>query len=409
MACGSEGGLISVDDALASIVNAVQVLPQHRVSVQNSLSNYLAENVYAQVDLPSFRQSAVDGYALCSAASNFKEMTFSLVAEIRAGQPQNTVLTEGQAQRIFTGAAVPKDCTTVARQEIVKKINTTHIQITSQLERSADTREQGEEIGKGQLLAQTGQYLNVGAIAALCMAGVQQVSVYAKPKVAVVITGDEVAQQADAAQGAIIHDANGPMLKAWLATTQGIDAAVYHIADTASALENCFAQLKDCVDVIISTGGVSVGDYDLVRPCAFAQDFQEIFWKVKQKPGKPLFFAKTSNHEKPCYLLGLPGNPAAVYVGLQVYAKTLLNALQGQTQPLTWFHAQLKHNLKPDSRERFLRMFAQVDAGVIYLHALQNQQSHMLSNLMQANCLVRIPENAAVKTGDLLQTIWLMS
>lgn len=433
MACGAEQGLLGIDEALALIQSTVKPLATIQVATQNSLSKYLAQDVYATVDLPPFRQSAVDGYALCSDTEILTGHTFTLVNEVRAGQPQNTILQVGQAQRIFTGAAVPQGCVTVARQEIVSKISNDLIQIQANVKSNADTREQGEEIGRGQCMAQAGQLLHVGAIAALCMAGIPQLSVYKRPKVAVVITGDEVAQQTtvfdddhrhitngcslqngiihdDTLPNGIIHDANGPMLMAWL-QQQGYDAELHHVVDDAQALQQCFATLKSRVDVILTTGGVSVGDYDLVRPCAFAKGFEQIFWKVKQKPGKPLFFAKTntpdSSESHCCYLLGLPGNPAAVYVGIVVYVQTLLQALQGQTQGLPWFNAILNTKLKPDARERFLRMSARIEAGQIYLERLDHQQSHMLSNLLTATCLVRVPEQQELAVGTLLPTLWL--
>lgn len=406
MACGQEQGLISVDDALQLLLNTVKPLSSIERAPQQALGQFLAQPVFAQVDLPPFRQSAVDGYALCAEPPFLANQDYRLLPEIRAGQTQNTTLSAGQAQRIFTGAEVPQGCVTVARQEYVQSLSSTAIRLTQNIDINADTRDQGEEIAQGQLLAETGQKLHVGAIAALCMAGVQKVAVYAQPRVAVVITGDEIAVQAKQAQGAIIFDANGPMLQTWL-QQMGISAKTYHVADDPQQLEQCFAQLKTTVDVILTTGGVSVGDYDYVRPCAFAQNFQQVFWKVKQKPGKPLFFAHYQHQQQQCYLLGLPGNPAAVYVGLHVYAQSLINALQGQTHALQWFEATLQHDLKADSRERFLRMYARVTNSQMTLTALQKQQSHMLSNLLQANCLVRIPAHASVKTGDQFMALWL--
>ena len=135
--------------------------------------------------------------------------------------------------------------------------------------------------------------------------------------------------------------------------------------------------------------------------------FEQIFWKVKQKPGKPLFFAQYIEDEHRCFLLGLPGNPAAVYVCMQIYGKVLLDALQNQDQSINWFSGTLTHELKSDARERFLRMQAYYEHGQLKLKSLAKQQSHMLSNLMQANCLVRVPANTKLEIGQELTGVFI--
>ncbi|EPS6581805.1 molybdopterin molybdotransferase MoeA, partial [Acinetobacter baumannii] len=361
-----------------------------------------------EINLPSFSQSAVDGYALCSHAEDLNNQKFQVTGEIRAGSESHDILGEGQAIRIFTGGKIPEGATHVARQEIVSVISAQEIYLTEHIRPQADIRFTGEEIQQGQLLAQVGQFLNIGSLAALSMAGVQTLEVYRAPKVAVLITGDEIAQTAEDLIDGKVFDANGPLLKAWF-EDYGLDIELIHVADEADQVTHYFNQLKDSHDVVITTGGVSVGDYDFVRPCAFEVGFEQIFWKVKQKPGKPLFFAEYHNSQTrhSCYLLGLPGNPAAVYVAMQVYGKSLLDALQGNRHGPEWFTAILEHDLKEDARERFLRMYAYFDAGQLRVKSLAKQQSHMLSNLMQANSLVRIPANTKLASGTVLKGIFI--
>jgi len=406
--CGTERGLISVDEALELIVKQPKKLGSINQVLQNSLGRYLAKDIYSEINLPSFSQSAVDGYALCSHAEDLNNQKFQVTGEIRAGSESHDILSEGQAIRIFTGGKIPEGTTHVARQEIVSVLSVQEICLTEHIRPQADIRFTGEEIQKEQLLAQTGQFLNIGSLAALSMAGVQNVEVYRAPKVAVLVTGDEVAETAqDLAEGKIF-DANGPLLKAWF-EDYGLDIELIHVADEAKQVAQYFNQLKDSHDVIITTGGVSVGDYDFVRPCAFETGFEQIFWKVKQKPGKPLFFAEYSNHEKDhqCYLLGLPGNPAAVYVSMQIYGKALLDSLQGNQAEPEWISAVLDHDLKEDARERFLRMYAYFENGQLKIKSLGKQQSHMLSNLMQANCLVRIPAGVKLEAGNILKGVFI--
>ena len=405
-ACGHEQGLISVDEAMKSILNTSKPLESEYIPLKNSLSRYLWEAVHSPVNLPGFDQSAVDGYALCTDQENAQNQSFELMGEIRAGSESQFMLGCGQAVRIFTGGKLPQATTTVARQEIVEVLSETHIRITDRLFINADIRRSGEEITQGQQLADAGQFLNIGSLAALSMAGIQALNVYRQPKVAVLITGDEVAIDQNSLSEAQVFDANGPLLENWL-KQYGIAAQIIHVADQAQAVTAHFEHLKTEYDVIITTGGVSVGDYDFVRPCSFEAGFEQTFWKVAQKPGKPLYFATYKNVEHTCYMLGLPGNPAAVYVCMQIYGKLLLDALQNKRELPTWFSARVTHALKPDARERFLRMVATFNQSVLEVSALSKQQSHMLSNLIQSNCLIRIPAGRAVEAGELVQGLFI--
>lgn len=401
-ACGAELGLISVDLALQMILEQTQALATESLPLNQALNRYLAEAIDSAIRLPLFSQSAVDGYALCNPTAIAAQSSFELTGEIRAGQSDEIKLKAGQAVRIFTGAKIPEGTTTVARQEIVD-VHANHIVIATDLNLHADIRDVGEEIAQGQRLADVGQKLHVGAIAALSMAGVKQVSVYRYPKIAVVITGDEVASSIEDLNCGKIFDANAPLIQAWF-QSQEQEVDILHVSDNESELQTLIHRLKHQYDVVLTTGGVSVGDYDFIRPVALDQGFHQVFWKVKQKPGKPMLFAQYQRSDQAyCYLLGLPGNPAAVYVGMQIYTATLLNALQGQKQSPAWLSAVMTHDLKADARERFLRMTAEFDQGTLKLKSLAKQQSHMVSNLMQANCLVRIPAGTEIQAGHVVQ------
>jgi len=405
--CSTEHGLITVDQALDLILEQTQTLATEKLKLNHALSRYLAEDVYSSINLPLFSQSAVDGYAICAQSVIEPNTEFELIGEIQAGHFSELHLKAGQAVRIFTGAKIPFGTTTVARQEIVKVIDTSKIKMTENLKVNADIRDVGEEISIGQLLASKGQQLSVGAIASLSMAGISTVEVVQYPKVAVVITGDEVAESvADFATGKIF-DANGPLIEAWFQQV-GQQIEIFHVADTEDAVKSLIQKLSKSYDLILTTGGVSVGDYDFIRPVTLDLGFEQIFWKVKQKPGKPMFFAQFERDDcSHCYLLGLPGNPAAVYVGMQIYTSTLLNALQGQKQQPNWFSAVLNHDVKMDARERFLRISASFDQSILKVKSLSKQQSHMLSNLMQANCLVRIPAGQSLSEGDIVQGLFI--
>lgn len=405
--CGAEKGLISIDEALALIQAQPKTLTTETLALGGCLNRYLAKAVYSEVNLPSFSQSAVDGYAINCSLDDLQNVSFKLNGEIKAGTFSELPLQQNHAIRIFTGGKIPEGTTHVARQEIVILENADQIRLSEHIKQQADIRFTGEEVKQGQQLAEIGQKINIGALAALSMAGVKNIEVFQQPKVAVVVTGDEVAQSSEDLQAGKVFDANGPLLRAWF-KDYGIEVEILHIVDEAEQVTACFEKLKHQYNVIITTGGVSVGDYDFVRPCAFETGFEQIFWKVKQKPGKPLFFAEYQSKDKHnCYILGLPGNPAAVYVCMQIYGKVLLDALQNQHQSVEWFSATLMHELKSDTRERFLRMHAYFDQGQLKLKSLAMQQSHMLTNLMQANCLVRIPANIPLNAGQKVSGIFI--
>lgn len=403
--CDTEQGLISVDQALDLILHETKALKTEQLMLNQALYRYLAEDVYSKINLPIFAQSAVDGYAICAQSVIEEDTEFELIGEIRAGQQAAVSLKAEQAVRIFTGAPIPTGTTTVARQEIVHRGNSTCIKVEKNLSLDVDIRHAGEEITCGQLLAEQGQYLSVGAIASLGMAGIQTVEVFCYPKVAVVITGDEVAENIEDLASGKIFDANTPLIHVWFQQA-GHSVDIIHVEDSAAAVKTLLQSLSEHYDLILSTGGISVGDYDFIRPAALDSGFQQIFWKVKQKPGKPMFFARQRREDgSHCYLLGLPGNPAAVYIGMQVYVSTLLFALQGQQQQPHWITAILTHDLKPDERERFLRMSLTVDQATLKVTSLSKQQSHMLSNLMQANALVRVPAATAIHAGQIVKVL----
>lgn len=405
--CGAESGLITVDQALDLILDKTQALAVGQLALNQALNHYLAEDIYSEINLPLFSQSAVDGYAICAQAELEPNAIFELIGEVQAGHHSTLQLKLGQAVRIFTGAKIPIGTTTVARQEIVKVQSSSTISITENLKIHADIRDVGEEIAIGQLLAKQGQKLSVGAIASLSMAGVKAVQVFQYPKVAAVITGDEIAENVEDVASGKIFDANAPLIQAWFEAS-GQQIKIFHVADTELAVRLLIQDLSERYDLILTTGGVSVGDYDFIRPVTLSLGFEEIFWKVKQKPGKPMLFAqlKREDHSS-CYLLGLPGNPAAVYVGMQIYTTTVLNALQGYKQQPNWFSALLTHDLKVDARERFLRMSASFDQASLKVKSLSKQQSHMLSNLMHANCLVRIPAGKNMQEGQIVQGMFI--
>lgn len=399
-------GLISLDQALDSY-SQVKKLDVIELSLLAAHQHILAADVVSRIFLPLFDQSAVDGYALRQIDIDTGIREFKLIGEIRAGIEQQFELKQGQALRIFTGGKLPVSSDTVARQEIVSR-NGQQITLQQPINAGTDIRYKGEELQPDTVLATLGQPLTTGLIAALSMAGIKTVQVYRQPRISVLITGDEVSNELS--NDAQVFDANGPMLLSWLKEQGHQNVHLQHVPDDEISLKTALSHALIHYDLVITTGGVSVGDYDLVRPVSISLGAQQIFWQVSQKPGKPLYFASYQHNQQTnkfhqSYLIGLPGNPAAVALGLYIHVETLLNNLQGKAHALpNWQNGILANDLTPDSREKILRMRVESTlTGESLLHPLTKQQSHMLSNMNHANALVRVPAGQIGKTGNVFR------
>lgn len=384
--------MISIDAALAAYAQHARPLPVARLPLRDALNRVLAEAPVAGTDLPMFTQSAVDGYALRSAdlaaAGDAAPVDLTLVGEVAAGAGALPHVGPGEAVRIFTGGTLPPGADTVARQEIVQRGDGV-ITLTTALPPGEDTRFRGEELQAGAELAQAGTRLHPGGIAALAMAGIGTVSVYRAPRIALLVTGDEVVPPGGALLPGQIFDANGPLLHAWFQARGGAVPEVRYVPDTLDAVITALRDALADADLVITTGGVSVGDKDFLREAAASLGVEERFWRVAQKPGMPLYFGQRNQQ----FILGLPGNPGAVLVGLEVHASRLMALLEGEALPLPlWQMGRLTDTFRGDGRRDLLaRMRMSVTADGVALHPLGRQGSHMLSNLIDANVIVRVP------------------
>lgn len=376
--------MISVAQALKTYSQVLTPLAAENVAIQQATDRVLAAPPKAAVDLPIFTQSAVDGYALRS-ADVLDNAVFELVGEVPAGPIVDELqISAGQACRIFTGGRLPPGADTIARQEVVERADNT-IKLTQPIAAAADTRFKGEELTAGAVLAEPGQTITPGLLAALAMAGVAEVTVFKQPKIIVLITGDELAQAGEPLNPGQIYDANGPLVASFLRDYQ---PELIYVEDTEAAVTQAIQHAVDHADLVITTGGVSVGDRDFIPAVAQKVGVQQQFWKVAQKPGKPIWFGTKNNTA----LIGLPGNPAAVLIGLLVHVQRILDVLAGLKNPAPqWQSGVLAAPVKPDaSRDRFVRMVVSTEKGQVTLSPLPKQASHMLSNLAAAGALVYV-------------------
>jgi len=403
-----EHRLLSLADALA-MYERVGALPAIELDLARTLGRVLAAPCLAVVDLPPFTQSAMDGYAIRGGetvgASAEHPVVMPVAGTVAAGEATIPPMLPGTAFRIFTGAALPVGADAVVRQEIVERAGNDML-LREPAPPGNDVRYRGEELQRGDTVAGAGQRINAGLLGALAMAGVHTVKVRPAPRVTVLVTGDEVARETGDTTVGRIHDANGPLITAWL-LERGYPAPVrVYVPDDPDAVRDALEQALDGSDLVITTGGVSVGDRDYIPSTAQSLDVERIFWKVAQKPGKPLWFGRRGSS----WLMGMPGNPGAVLVCLAVHAAAVLARLEGEAAATpAWRIGELAQGVESDSgRDRLLRMDIVADDGRLRLVPLPRQESHMLSNLARASALAWLPRrDEAYAAGELLRYIAL--
>lgn len=386
--------MISIDEAFDHLDGNLGPLPATTVALTTALGRVLAEPVRSTLRLPPFRQSAMDGYAVARASiADGADLVLPVEGTAAAGAVTPPLpLSPNACQRIYTGAQVPQGCDLVVRQEDVERRDDGTIFVeaatAARLRDGANIREAGEELDRGAMVAPAGMRLTFGAVGAVAMAGHRTVSVHRRPRVAFVVTGDELAEPGEPLRESAVFNANSPMLCAW-AERAGVEvAANLCTPDDLELLTMTLAALD--ADLIVTTGGASVGDRDHLRAAAAAADFREQFWGIAQQPGKPTGFATRGA----CALLALPGNPAAVFCGLATFGARILSRLEGEgvAAPRN-ATGLLAAGVRPNpNRDLWLRCaLSHSAAGTALLQPLHRQASHMLSNLLDCDALARIP------------------
>lgn len=385
--------MISLSEALMLYPQHVRPLRMQPTPLQAALGHVLRAPTQARCDLPRFSQSALDGYVMTNDDAATPG-TLTVTSSIAAGDTgELRPLQKGECQRILTGARVPPNAGAVIGQEYTV-VADSHMTFNKPLKAGANIRWQGEELKEGTMIGKTGQRLKPGHLASLSAAGISEVIVTRMPRIRVLVSGDEVKTAGTPLLDGQIWDANGPLVLAWL-HAQGYEAELQYIGDTREAVGDALNAALDEADLIITTGGVSVGDKDFIIPVAESIGVERVFWKVAQKPGKPLYFGQRGD----CALMGLPGNPGAVLIGLTLHVRAVLDAMEGAGSPGAIFHSGiLGKDVKGDSQRDCLhRMRLELgDDGRAQLQPLPHQDSHMLSNLASADVLVRLPAQEQV-------------
>lgn len=388
----------------------------------DSLHHILAKDIVSPFCVPRQNLSAMDGYAIASSSNLAKDQIIEIVGESQAGNAYSGKLSAGQGVRIFTGAVVPDSCDTVVMQEntnfaaikdSIDKSQPYTICLTQTAKRDNNIRQQGEEITTGEVVLKTGRRLNPTDISLLANLGISHVTGFKPLTVGLLATGDElVAVGNDLTSLAQIYNSNTPTLKSLLADVP-VDIHDYGIiADNLAQTTAAVNEAMQTCDVLISTAGVSVGDYDFLTT-VIAQLGQINHYKVAMKPGKPFVFGELNqNVDKPVLYFGLPGNPLSTVVGALQFVIPALWQLVGvrmseRPMPLT-VTATLKNNVKKSAgRKDFQRgILSQSAAGSYHVECFSSQQSHRIKQLSQANCFIVLEkdsENVAAGEAVIVQ------
>jgi molybdopterin molybdotransferase len=387
----SSSELLSIAGALERVLEHVEPLEQEQVLLEDSYGRYVAVDVAAALDLPPFPNSSMDGYAVRAAET---PGTLSVVGESAAGSPFRGQLGPRQAVVISTGAVIPAQADAVVPIEVVQRTADT-ITIAAASEAGAFIRHAGSDIERGDPMLAAGTRIGPAQIGAAAAVGLGELPCHRRPRVAILTTGSELVQPGRTLGDGEIYDSNGPMLRAALRTSGGEVTIIPAAADTRdehrAALERALEH-----DVVISSGGVSVGEHDLVRDVGFELGVREIFWRVAMRPGKPLAFGV---HDR-TLLFGLPGNPVSTLVGFELFVRPALLGLQGARSPRPPFRAGMLASDAKRLAERDDLIRVQVVGGEsaqTFVAPLRGQQSHQIAVTAQADGLALIPRG----TGEL--------
>jgi molybdopterin molybdotransferase len=395
-------GKLSVKQALDQVRSISVDLKSNTASTPETLGRVLAEPMDVRENLPRFDQSAMDGYAVKSEdleeATETNPVTLPCNKQAAAGGDQTVTVPSGEAARIFTGAPVPEGANAVVIQEKVERQNET-VNFFEPVEPGANIRRRGEEMQAGDSLMDGESIINAGAIGLLLSQGYETVKIVSEPRVAIVATGDELIDPTESPSRGQKRDTNSAIIQTLL-TNYTDTIEVHRINDRRDAVRNCLENCLNKVDLMFVSGGVSVGDRDFVRPVLDELGVEEIFWRVNQKPGKPLYLGETDSTQ----VMGLPGNPVSASVCFYVYGIPLVRKKLGYPEDrleLDRGKTRLtEHREHPKTRTEFVRArTVSTDQGY-RSRILENQGSHMLSGLAEANSLLILEESRDLFTPD---------
>jgi molybdopterin molybdotransferase len=384
-----------MNEAQRLVLERVQPLPPERVPLERAAGRVLAESALAVVDLPPFPSSAMDGFAVRAADV---PATLPVVARVAAGRPAGRALKPGEAMAIATGGVVPEGADAVIPVEYVVADDNT-VQIDRPVEPGTNVRPRGGDLLRGANVVPAGTRLGPAQLGALAAAGVAEVVCGAVPRAAVLATGTELRRPGEPLGPGEVYEANGLILETQLRSAGASVERLAAVADDEDAHREALARGLEH-DVLVTSGGVSVGPHDLVRRVESQLGVVEVFWRVAVKPGKPVSFGVRGR----TLVFGLPGNPVSSLVAFELFVRPAVLALQRVDDPLPRFEpgrlaAAARRNPARDELVR-ARVRASDDGAAVELEPLAGQESHMIARSAAAEALVLIPRgDGALEAG----------
>jgi len=394
--------LLSIAEAQLLILERARPLPAEAVSLEDAAGRVLAEAASAAVDLPPFASSAMDGFAVRTADTPGR---LTVVARIAAGEPAATAVESGQAMGIATGGAVPRGADAVVPIEYVVD-HGNEVEIGAPVEIGANVRPRGGDIQAGEIVVEAGATLTPARLGALAAAGIPQARCAKRPRAAVLPTGTELRRPGEKLAAGEIYEANGLILSAQLGAAGATVELMPAVGDQEGAHRAALGRALEA-DVVVTSGGVSVGPHDLVRRVEAELGVEEVFWRVAVKPGKPIAFGV----RRETLVFGLPGNPVSALVGFELFVRPAIRALQGVPEPLPRFErgrlAGGTRRRNPE-RDELVRARLQTSPEGPVLEPLSGQDSHMIARAASADALVLISRGEGeVADGSLVDYLRL--
>jgi molybdopterin molybdotransferase len=372
---------IPYTEALRLVFERVRPLPPEEVDAASALGRVLADPATATVDLPPFASSAMDGFAVRAGDTPGR---FQVAGESVAGRPWPGSARAGEAVAISTGAVVPPGMAVVPVEDVRRVGDAVEV---PQVAEGAHVRPAGGDARQGSVVLPSGARLGAAQLAALAAAGITRVRCARRPQVAVLATGSELRRPGEVLGPGQIYEANTALLRPQIESAGGEVRVLPPVADDPAATASALADGLEG-DVLITSGGVSMGEHDLVRPALAALGVEEVFWRVALRPGKPISFGVRDR----ALVFGLPGNPVSTLVGFELFVRPALLALQQASEPGPLFLAgRLGASRKrTPERDELARARTRIDDGTVVLDPLGGQESHMIVRSAQADALVLI-------------------
>ena len=378
--------LLTIEEAQRLILERARPLPSESVRLEDAAGRVVAETARAAVDLPPFSSSAMDGFALRAQDTPGQ---LPVGGRIAAGAPAARALEPGEAMAIATGGVVPEGADAVIPFEYVVDHDNA-IEVSDPADPGANVRPRGGDIRAGDAVVDAGMRLGPAQIGALAAAGIAEVTCAARPRASVLTTGTELAPPGRPLGPGEVYEANGVILAAQLVSAGAVVRRLPAVADDEVAHREALTRGLES-DLLVTSGGVSVGPHDLVRRVEAELGVEEVFWRVAVKPGKPIAFGVRGA----TLVFGLPGNPVSALVGFELFVRPAVLSLQGHASPLPRFEsgqlaAAVRRNPVRDELVR-ARMLATEDGGATTLEPVSGQESHMIARAAGADALVLVP------------------